>query len=212
MKKIFSIAFFSFLGLSLFAFEGVVKQVFADFSSKKNVNQFTWHIKGDKIKLQITSAGRSVFLIPDAKNNKLVMFDDREDEDGNKWYMEFNAADIKSSLGPVEILEKKEVKYKGENAVQLKAKTGSGIFLLEALPSIDVNLALFAALMKESMEIQILATAGVVGFPISSKIIAADGEVSLLTTQNISKEAVSEKEFMIPVGYKKYEVSEATKN
>jgi hypothetical protein len=212
MKKIFSITFFSFLGLSLFAFEGVIKQTFTDFSTKKFVNQFTWHIKGDKIKLQITSQGQSVFLIPDIKNDKLIIYNDREDEDGNKWYMEFSSAEIKSSIGMLEIAERKEIKYQGETAHQIKAKTENGVFVLDVLPSIDINLALFAGFLKESLEVQIIAKAGLIGFPVTSKAIQPDGEVTLLTTQNISKQTVSDKEFMIPVGYQKYEVSGASKN
>lgn len=208
MKKIIAIAFFSVFILShSFAFEGVIKQQSKDAKSGK-MSTITWYLKGDKIKMTLEADGKKVELIPNFTSNTLIMYsDDIQDEDGNLMYMQINETDINSNIGSVATGDMVSSKYQNKEAKTIDVLSNGKKYKVEFLPSISFDFSKYASLLKESMEIQALAVKVQKGFPVQTTLIKNDGkEEVVLRTTSISETAVADREFIVPTGYKKYEL------
>jgi hypothetical protein len=203
MKKILIVAFLSTLNIMAFAFEGIIKQELLDVNSNK-LSQLTWYIKGQDIKLVMTSDGYTFTFIPNLQTNTLAMFGDKPDENGDILYVEVYSNDIKTSIGALVVANQSSGNYKGETSGLVKFSQNGNNHVVEYLPSIDVDLSKFASLFKESVEVQVIASLGVKGFPISNKLIVGKGEKTVLSTKSIVKESISATQFSIPSSYKKF--------
>ena len=208
MKKLLSVFISSItLFMSVFAFEGVIKQQSIDVNSGKS-STITWHIKGDKIKMVLESDGKKVELIPNYTTNSLIMFsDDVQDEEGNLMYMQLNATDIQSSSGSVAAGDIVASKYQNKEAKTMDVMNNGNRFKVQFLPSIAFDFSKYSSLLKESLEVQAIAVKGLRGFPVQTTLIQNDGkEKIVLRTLSINETSVGEREFIVPTGYKKFEL------
>lgn len=197
----------TFIISSTFAFEGIIKQQ-SKYGVSGKMSVITWHLKGDKIKMTLESDGKKVVLIPDYKSNSLIMYsDDVQDEDGNLMYMQINASDIKSNIGSIAAGDMSESSYQNKGAKTIDVLNNGKRYKVEFLPSIAFDFSKYVSLLKESMEVQALSVKNQKGFPVETTLINNDGkEEIVLKTISINETTVADREFTVPIGYKKFEV------
>jgi hypothetical protein len=195
------------ISVSLFAFEGVIKQQ-SKYGNSGKMSVITWHIKGDKIKMTLESDGKKVVLIPDYISNTLVMYsDDVQDENGNLMYMQIGSNDIKTNVGSVATGDMNDSKYQNESSKSIDVLSNGKRYVVEFLPSISFDFSKYTSLLKESMEIQALAVKSQIGFPVETTLIKNDGSKELvLKTTSIDEKFVADNEFIVPTSYKKFEL------
>lgn len=197
----------TFIISSTFAFEGIIKQQ-SKYGVSGKMSVITWHLKGDKIKMTLESDGKKVVLIPDYKSNSLIMYsDDVQDEDGNLMYMQINASDIKSNIGSIAAGDMSESSYQNKGAKTIDVLNNGKRYKVKFLSSIAFDFSMYVSLLKESMEVQALSVKNQKGFPVETTLINDDGkEEIVLKTISINETTLADREFIVPTGYKKFEV------
>ena len=207
-NKFFTTVILCLCYLSAFAFEGVIEQELYVQSTGQTSN-IIWSFKGDKVKMIMrANSGEQVTLMVDKSANSLVIFnEDVEDEEGNKLYMELGSEDVKSTIGSISTGVVGKSEYNGKPSKTVEVMSNGVKYVVEYLPSVDVDFAEFAAFFKESMEVQALAVLGEVGFPVSTTQSGKDGNrKTILKTTSVKEQVVAESEFQVPAGYKKFEL------
>lgn len=197
----------AFIISSTFAFEGIIKQQ-SKYGDSGKMSIITWYLKGDKIKMTLESDGKKVVLIPDFKSNSLIMYsDDVQDEDGNLMYMQIKASDIQSNIGSVAAGDMTKSSYQNKEAKTIDVLNNGKRYKVEFLPSIAFDFSKYVSLLKESMEVQALAVKNQKGFPVETTLINNEGnEEIVLKTVSINETTVADREFIVPTGYKKFEL------
>lgn len=193
---------------SVFAFEGVIEQQLY-VQSTGQTSTVTWHFKGDKVKMEMKAAsGEQLTLMVNSTTNSVILFNEAiEDEDGNKLYMEIGSKDIRSTIGAISTGKVANSTYNGKDSKTVEVMCDGVKYLVEYLPSINVDFADFAVYFKESMEVQALAVLGEVGFPVLTTQSDKEGNTkTVLKTTSMKAQVVAESEFQIPAGYKKFEL------
>ena len=154
------------------------------------------------------ASGEQITLMVNSLTNSVIMFnDDVVDENGNKLYMELSSKDIRSSMGPISTGKIANSTYNGKASKTVEVMRDGEKYIVEYLPSIEVDFAEFASFFKESMEVQALAVLGEVGFPVLTTENGKDGSKKVvLKTTSLKQQIVSESEFQMPSGYKKFEL------
>lgn len=202
MKKriIYTLIVSLFLG-NLFAagFEGVITQEAFDVKNGKYTVQ--WHIKGDKIALEMKLEGVSYFFVPQ-KGSVLMYSNTPSEYDGEYYYSVVSTNMIESSLKetkPYETELFKEVEGYKTKSISIKGDYKGNVFYSSELVA-NVNESL-ANYFKDSYEFSALSSLGIKGLPLSSKISDNNAVISKITTVNILKQEVNESIYKAPSGY-----------
>ncbi len=201
MRKIFLIVGFALIFLNVFAFQGIIEQVFTDPNTQEK-STFVWSINGDKVRLDIKKGDEILSVIPDTKNLRVFIYGNKADADGNFWYASIPLSQVEVEAPKLRLLETTSSDYKGEKAVDLKLMSPEGLLMVQFLERISINVSQFATYFGESAEFQALNVAGVNGFPVSSIIMDEEGAIYTLVTQSILEKSLAESEFLVPSKYK----------
>lgn len=198
MKSI-KILLFSFcISSFLFAqsFEGVVSQQLS--SNISGTVDIKWHIKNDKIALEITNDGTQYVFVP--KGNSILMYSNEASPyDGKYYYSEINTAQLQSKLPQFEA-EKEELSrvinnYKTKS-IAVRGEVSGMVYYSNEFTT--VNLSNY---FKDYYELQALSIAGVSGIPLTAKLEGKEGAFSKLTTLSIEKTEIKDAIFQAPSGY-----------
>jgi hypothetical protein len=206
MKRILFAIFLIAVSFTAFAFEGVIKQeVLNPSTGDKSI--VTWYIKGDKIKMVIDAKNEKMILVPELSRRSLIMFSEKADEQGEKWYFEASTAQIQAKQLNMNVIEKTAGTFKNEKTEVVKAVSNEGLHKVDFLPSVDILFGKYAELLKENPEAQIASLAGIVGFPVSSTLTTSKGELQIIKTLSIDTRKIEDAEFGAPKGFKKFDPS-----
>lgn len=186
------------------AFEGVIKQAYINPSTGEK-STIIWKIKGDNLKMTITSNKEEMVVIPNLSTLSMLVFNDKPDENGDKWYFDAPIGQIQSKSINANIVENTEVKYKNEVAKQVKAVSNEGLYKVTYLPSVNIQFGNYAVLLKENAEASIASLSGMIGFPVSSTLTTSSGEIKVIETLSIEERKIDASEFRAPAGYKKFD-------
>jgi hypothetical protein len=197
MKKIFLIAIVALFYAHSYAYEGVIEQVYTDPTTMEQ-KTFVWYIKGDKVRLDIKSGEESMTIIPDFKALSLKVFGSKADADGNYWYSNTALSQIETRVENIRILEKTE----GANSNELKVLSSQGLYVVEYLPSIDVNIQNMKNVFAESVEFNAIFKANEFGFPINSLLTTQSEAIYTLVTKSQVAKSLSDSDFLVPSSYK----------
>lgn len=187
-----------FIG-SVFAadFEGVVTQEVFDVQNGTYTMQ--WHVKKDKVALEIIKDDVSYFFIP--QNGSILMYADAASEfDGQFYYSTVSTGMIESKLKDIEAASSelhREVAGVKTNSVSVKGDYRGTVYYNDELYA---NLDL-SAYFKDSYELKALGLSGVKGLPLFSKISDNNGVISQIKTLKVTEVAVADAIFTAPSGY-----------
>ena len=187
-----------FIG-SIFAadFEGVVTQEVFDVNNGSYTMQ--WHIKGERLALEIIKDDASYFFIP--SGGSILMYSDAASEfDGQFYYSKVSASIIESKLKDIEVYDSglsKEVASYKTNSISLKGNyKGNVYFNNELFSSFDLS-----QYFKDSYELRALGLSSHNGIPMYSKISDDNGVISQIKTIKVEKSVVKEAIFTAPSNY-----------
>lgn len=203
MKKILLLTVGALVSLSTFAFEGVINQTYTDIDSKEQ-KTFIWTIANENVKLEIVSGEERMTIIPDFKNQSILLYGNKADNEGNFWYMNTPLTQLQVVMPKLKLLETKQTDFKGEAAEELKLISDKGLLMVQFLYRIDINTAKFANFFAESREFSAILLADNFGFPVSSMVITQDEAINTLSTNSITEQKIDLKVFNIPANYKLY--------
>lgn len=197
---------FVFLSKFVFAFEGEIKQSYINPSNgEKSI--ITWKIKGENIKMIISGKDEEMVVIPNLSTLSMMVFNDKPDENGDKWYFNAPISQIQSKSINANVVENIEVKYKNESAKLVKAVSNEGLYKVTFLPSINIKFGDYAVLLKENAEASIASLSGMIGFPVTSVLTTSSGDINVIETLSIDERKIDATEFSAPAGYKKFDPS-----
>ncbi|MFT4644788.1 MAG: hypothetical protein ACI8ZX_001195 [Planctomycetota bacterium] len=200
MKKLLLIITIVFTFNVAFAFEGVIEQTYTDVNTKSQ-QSFVWYISGDDVRLEIKNGEELIVVIPDFKENTISLFGDKADKDGKLWYSKVSISQIDVDVPKMRLLEETKSIYNGKDAKDIKLMSADGLFAVQYLNDIDVNMKNMMTAFAESKEFGAIFLTGDQGFPVTSMIMTENEAINTLTTKSIDEKSISSAMFVVPSNY-----------
>lgn len=201
MKKLVLLTVVSLVYSSIFAFEGIIEQVYTD-PSTQNAMTFMWYIDGEDVRLDIMNGEESMSLIPNFEGLSLNLFGNQPDDDGVYWYSNSPLSEIVVNAPSLRVLETAESTFENKKAKEVKVMSESGLMVVQYVDYVDVNMKNMLTVFAESAEFKAISLANDSGFPVSSVLMTSEDAVYTLTTKSIQETSLDASTFEVPANYK----------